>query len=110
MKLPVDQTLKTILGEDVAVPVGDGQPTIPMTFAMAVQNALLGSLRGDEPLDGASKLELHRIATKTLDPDSDYAVEDVAKIKERVGRAFGPVIVGPVWEMIEAAGKSEGQS
>lgn len=107
MKLPAMQILKSILGEDIVAPHAEGQPGVPMTFAMVVQNALLGAARGDENMDGATKLEMYRIATKTLNADADYSVEEVAKIKDRIGRMFGPVVVGPAWGMIEDAGKAE---
>lgn len=106
MKLPVNDTLKNIFGEPLLAPAGDDQQPTPMTLALVAQNALLGSLKGDENLDGSGKLTLYQLATKTADPNADYSVEEVSDIKKRIGRAYGPVVVGPAWAMIEAAGKA----
>lgn len=104
MKLPVNETIKTIFGDDIVAPAKEnGAEADTLTLATVIQNALLNPLRGDESLDGARKLEMHRLAVKTLDPDADYKVEEVTTIKERVGRAYGPVVVGPAWQMIEGA-------
>ena len=107
MKLPVNSTIKDIFGKDIVPPPSADDPNpAPMTLATVIQNSLLNALKGDENMDGASKLALHTLAVRTLDPDSDYLIdEDVSLIKRRIGMAYGPVIVGPAYALIEGGTK-----
>jgi len=96
MKLPVTETIKDIFGKDLIAESG-----APVTLATVIQNALLGVLKSDENMDGASKLALHTLAVRTLNPDADYVMEEVTLIKSRVGMTYGPAIVGPAFALIE---------
>lgn len=83
----------------------DGEPLAdagkPVSLRAVIQNALLGTLRGDENLSGTEKLALWGLATRANEAEADFSVEEMATIKERIGRAYGPVVVGPVYEILD---------
>ena len=67
----------------------------------ACVNALMAVLPKDNDKTGDQKLAIFSLAKRITDEDTpDLAVEDLALIKERVGTAFGPAIVGPVFPML----------
>lgn len=100
MKLNINNELQDIYGNTLTLPESEGQAK-PMALGFVIQNALLGVFPEDQNMDGSKKLLLYTLATKTLDENSDYTVEELSLIKDRVGRAFGPTVVGPVWGMLD---------
>ena len=68
-----------------------------------IVNALVGTIKGDENLDGKKKFELWELAGKINDTkvDVELTTEEVAKIKERVGKFYPIAIVGSAYNLIE---------
>jgi hypothetical protein len=60
-------------------------------------------LRPDDKLSGKEKAERYILAVKihTSPKEIDLTVEELAKIKELVGKVFAPLIVGQAWQMLE---------
>ena len=51
---------------------------------------------------GEEKLKRYKLAMLIYDNDApELSIEDLAKIKELVGKAYVPLIVGQVWSMLE---------
>lgn len=93
MKIDVVQK---ILGLD-GVPVAEDA-----TLRKVCSEALLNTLRGDENMDGVAKAKLFSLALAiSAEDEPDLALEDWAKIKERIGRGFTPLIVGRAYELID---------
>jgi len=66
------------------------------------QNALMGAYKGEEALEGDEKARRYDIAIKLNSSNElDLRVEDVKTIKEVIGKAFGPLIVGQAYKIIE---------
>lgn len=58
----------------------------------------------DEQIDGDTKVQMFKLAqrierSKTV----DLKVEDVVLLKERIAKAFPPLLTGRVWEMLDPA-------
>lgn len=73
------------------------------TLAIVSINALLATY-GDEPgLSGKDKVERMHIALKiNRSPrEVDLTTEQLAKIKELIGKGFPPLIVGRAYELLE---------
>lgn len=73
--------------------------TTPMTFRKAALNALLGTMKGDETMDGEKKAQLWELAGK-INKQDEVEIDtgkDVALLKERIGKAYGPMVVGPAF-------------
>ncbi len=97
MKIDLNATLTDLFGNVLK----DGEA--PVTLRNIIQNALIGQLRGDENLTGAEKFSLYNLAAKTTEAASDFSIEDLATIKDRVGRAYSQVVIGPAFKLLEAA-------
>ncbi len=64
-------------------------------------NALITSLKGDEGMAGTTKFELWCLAKKIYNAQVDLKSEEIAKIKERVGKMYSSLMVGIAYELLE---------
>jgi len=114
--LPVADDIRSVFGQISAL-LAEGKlteaktladtfigQTKPMTFRQAAMNALMGNLKGDESIDGAKKFALYDMADRIN--KSDVVELDTGKdcelLKERIGKAYGPAVVGPCFVMLNA--------
>lgn len=94
---------------DIAQPIRDleNTPIEGVTFRTVACLALTNSLPGDERLTDNQKLTMFALALR-IQKDFmplDFKIEELALIKERIGRGFSVVVVGRCYEIIEAADK-----
>ena len=76
--------------------------TEPLTVRKVATQALLTTMKGDESLDGDRKAAMWLLAMKIQredTPDLDTG-KDIALLKERVGKAFGALVVGQVFLLL----------
>ena len=93
MKINFSQKLKNLDGS-----VSDEAPTLG---AIAVR-ALVETLEGDQKATGEDKFKRAVLAQKVHDAgEIDISVEEVSKIKSRIGQAFPPVIVFAAWSLLD---------
>ena len=71
-----------------------------VTLKQVCVNALM-AVDQKENIDGTEKLKRYQLATKINKGTMDVSVEEVAKIKELVGKYFSTIIVGQVYELLE---------
>lgn len=95
MKIDMTLTIEAIDGN----PMVDGDA--PILLRTIIQNALLGQFQGEQNMAGSEKLRLWQMARRANEDEVDFNVEDLATIKDRVGRAYGPAVVGPVYEILD---------
>lgn len=104
MPLPEDYMLG--LNEVIVDLDGDPHPE-GLTFYQAMKAALTNLVHGEETMKGDERFDLYMIASKLKaiadrKPDAEeLSVDELAAIKERVGKAFHPSIMGPVWLLID---------
>lgn len=80
--------------------IGEENPTL----ATVSIKALIEHLEGDERATGEDKFKRAVLAQKLLpEGEIELPVEDIARIKERVGRAYQPMIVFAAWSALEVA-------
>lgn len=73
-----------------------------LTLMSAIIIAMTNVIPGDEKLSPQEKFDMGRIAF-SASRSEDLCIEDIAKIKERVGKVFAnSVVVYSLWNMIEA--------
>ena len=104
MQRNLDQVLPQIDGEPFRNVDKNNQITeTPLTLGNVVFNVSSLSLRGDEGLELAAKMRLYGLAKVAYHGGTvDLSAEDIATIKERVGRAYGNfVLIGAVIEALE---------
>ena len=75
-----------------------------MTLGDVVLIALESTLEEDRQATGAEKFKLDELARRVYhNKDAVLPVEDIATIKTRVGKAFGPLVVGAAWRLLDPA-------
>lgn len=112
MKIDFNQDIKGLDGKVVINP----ETGMELTLAVMAETALVSSLldRGGQPenLDGMTKARFGRLAqsifeaTGFVEPEKrgavEIPVEDIATIKDRIGRGYGAIAVMRAWELLEA--------
>ena len=83
---------------------GDGREDKVADLRYCCIEALL-SMDPKEQIAGEKKLQRYSLAKKIYNATEplELKVEDVALIKELVGKGYGVGVVGPVFELIEAS-------
>ena len=106
MKINLNQKLKTFDGETLKTSkqIGKKIEEVPFTISEAIINSLTANFEDEKDLTGEEKVKRFIIAQKVQrnkDKTIDLSVEDVSMVKKLVGKAFGVLIVGQVWEILE---------
>lgn len=98
MKIDFSQTLKDHKSADIMNEEGK-----PATLLLIASQALAATLPNDQNLPGTDKANLFNLAVKLQGAEPDFTLEELALIKDRIGRAYNQMIVGPAWRLLEAA-------
>ncbi len=90
-------TVLRALGRDVM-----GQNNDPMTLAEASISALMADYGDEKGISGEVKFKRYQLAAR-VQPGGlvDVSAEEVATLKQLIGKAFTPVVVGPAYEALE---------
>lgn len=74
----------------------------PLTLSSVCCNALMLTFNDEHSLPGDQKVRRFKLATMVVDGGQvDLTAEDVAEIKKVVGKAYGPLIVGRAYELLD---------
>lgn len=107
MKRDFSTVLRNLRGEIIRVedptrPRPEGEEPPPATLAFVATEALMQHVRGDENMSGEQKLRLYRLAGKVVHGGVvEVTAEEIALLKERIGKGYGPNIVGPAYELLD---------
>jgi len=108
MKIDVTQQLRSIEGEPLTTSettcpqCGQATEANPVTVRQVATGALMAQRRGEEETSGEEKVRYYALAVKIHDEDApDLRAEDVALVKELVGKSYGPLVVGQVWALLD---------
>jgi len=108
MKLDVTQALCNFDGEPLRNETADGEP---ITLKQICINSLMANLDSDANMTGEEKMRAYSLGQRLHDGTVvDLVPEDLALLKERVGKCYGPVIVGPAFTMLNGDGQNGGQA
>lgn len=74
----------------------------PLTLTTVAINALLANYEGEQ-ISGQMKADRMQLAMRINEhpTDVDLPTEQIAKLKELIGRAFTPLIVGRAYALLE---------
>lgn len=99
MKINFDQELKKL----------DGTSLENTTLRSVTLEALQALFQDEQGLSGEEKARRWALATRIYaNPENiDLKVEEIATIKKLIGKAYGPLVVGQAWEMLEGKSKEE---
>lgn len=97
MKIKIDEAIKTLDGK----PIKEGKD--PVTVKDILLQACTAQLQEDAQMPGVKKFELYNLANKIngQKKDIELTVEEIATLKDRVGKAFNVLVVGQVWTILE---------
>jgi len=101
-KIDFTQEIKGLDGKPVMN--GDAKPSMPMTLGDVAVVALEASLDEDKGVTGAMKFERDELARKVYKKSSVVlTAEQLATIKERIGKVYSAMIVGAAWRLLDPA-------
>ena len=97
MKINFNQPIKNIQGEEIK----------DLTLKTVSVEALLATFSDEQSLSGEEKAKRYVLATRIYanSEELDLTVEEISKIKQLIGKGYGPLVVGQAWEILE--GKKE---
>lgn len=110
MKIDFSTALTALNGEPIRAPSEDGTPGEVMTLGLMAINVLLTTLideRTGQP-ENVQPVEKVRYAKLAQDIFSakgplDLCAEDIALLKDRIGRAGAPLAVARAWAILDPA-------
>ena len=93
MKINFNQPIKNIQGEEIK----------DLTLKTVSIEALLATFLDEQSLLGEEKTKRYVLATKIYaNPEElDLTVEEISKIKQLIGKGYGPLVVGQAWKILE---------
>ena len=93
MKINFNQPIKNITGEEIK----------DLTLKSVSVEALLATFSDEQSLLGEEKAKRYVLATRIYanSEELDLTVEEIAKIKQLIGKGYGPLVVGQAWEILE---------
>lgn len=101
------QVLTNLDGSPVVAQEGKPEPTL----GAICEQALLATFAderdatGKETIEGKEKFERWKLAAKVHGKDVSLSAEELSLIKKLVGKAYGPLIVGQAWTMLDPGAK-----
>lgn len=98
----LDGTLMTT-GKQVCQMCGSVVSTpVPMTIRLAATRALTATFRDEQNLAGEDKVTRWHLALRIVDEDEpELKAEEVVLIKMVVGKMYGPLVVGQMWDILD---------
>lgn len=83
---------------------GDDKAPHAMTLSDVTVQALEMVRDADHQATGADKFKWDELARRVYNQKSvSLQIEDIALIKQKIGEAYGPAVVGPAWRILESA-------
>lgn len=99
MKIDLTDTIKNLDGEDITRPGLQGEQ-VPMTMAYAIRSALVQP--GQQPASAAEQLQRYDLQLKLhAIGEVSLTAEDVVLIKSVLPNVYGPLVVGPVFKLLD---------
>ena len=97
MKINFNQPIKNIQGEGIK----------DLTLKTVSVESLLATFDDERSLLGEEKAKRYLLATRIYanPEDIDLTVEEISKIKQLIGKGYGPLVVGQAWEILEGREK-----
>ena len=102
MKIAVNTKIKNILTGSFAIYERNGKKSDLQLKDMAAE-ALCGVYPDEQHLGGREKADRFDLACRIVSANKDVemSVEEVAKLKDLIGKAYAPHYVGPAWQILD---------
>lgn len=98
MKIQWKVILTDVAGKEINAENGE-----PLTLDKVAINALSQMTQQDSPLSGEEKFKLGALAHKIYlaDEETEFEVEEISKVKERIGRLYTPIAVFQAYNLLK---------
>lgn len=97
MKIQWATVLKDMDGKELTA-----EGSKPLTLSRVAINALSQLTQDDQNLDGEAKFKLGLLANKIYtEPEADFEAEEIAKVKERIGKLYAPFAVFQAYNLLK---------
>ena len=111
MRRNFDQPIHDLWGKEIKPQNAQGKyiETEPsLTLTTVALNALLNTYEDERSLTGKEKADRMQLALKiNKNPkEADLTIEQMKLVKDLIGKAYGPLIVGRAYEMLEMEPKA----
>lgn len=106
MKIDFTKVLTAISGKPLEKMEDDKKSD--MTLGDAARTALLNLItQADQTISGNEKFKRHQLAEKIYGKTEpvELSIDEVKKIKDRIGEVCNPVVVGSAWKILDPASK-----
>lgn len=103
MKIDFNIVLKAISGEQLEKQDEENKKS-PMTLCDAAVTALVSQLtKADASISGKEKFDRYQLAQKIYGKQLpvELTLDEVKKIKDRIGEVCSPVVVGEAWPILD---------
>jgi hypothetical protein len=91
--------------DSAADPDEEKVPPPALTLRTVSVRALMVVMDSDREMRGEKKAKIWKLAMGIHGGSDEITAEDATLLKERIGLAYGPLVVGQAYEIIESAGK-----
>ena len=90
---------------DEGKPMTDMDGKTPLTLLSVSSAALLSNLPSDQALSGQQKFDLYELMHKIKAGPQPVALSEteLATLRDRIGKTFGPAVIGPAWKALDPA-------
>jgi hypothetical protein len=79
----------------------DGKDRV-LTLGRVAINSLSALSQADQQLSGEEKFKLGALANKIhTEPDAEYEVEEIAKVKDKIGKLYAPYLVFKTYSLLK---------
>ncbi len=102
MKIDFNTELKDLRGKPIPLTIDN--VSVNATLLEACVESLMCLFDNERTEEGKSKYERWKLAEKLMKSVSgvvDLSVEEIAKLKKRVGKRYSPLIVGPAYSILD---------
>jgi|GEM_PF-3242949 len=103
MKINLDRAILDPRGN----PVRDGEGNL--TLGTVVMTAMFAQIPDDQNVSSDQKIKFYKLAMSASKGGvAPFTTEELSMVKQRVGRVYGALVVGRVYEIIEGEGDESG--
>jgi len=110
MKIDFSQVLRGLNGDPVREPGKDEGDLVDVTLKTMTYRALTSQSEDQKNMKPEEKYKRGKLAEKVFASEGllELKIEEVAQIKEQIGKIFPIIIVAPAWDMLEDKGEEDG--
>lgn len=97
----------TVLNDVDGEPMKDAKGEL--TLRRVIQAAMVSTFPEDAKMEGDEKVRLWGLAMAANADTVEWTPEQVATVRRRIGKGYGPAVVGPAYALLDPAPPKSGE-